>query len=106
MDSSRLAALSQEVLVSILHRHYKMEVLWTLVDWLPSARKYWCPTEVLVSILHRHYKMEVLRAAYNGQRQPQRSPPIGGSIEPLRGGAASSSARRTTASGSLGGRHR
>ena len=80
--------------------HYKMEVLWILVDWLPSARKYWCPSHVT------HYEMEVLRAVYNGQRQPQRSPPIGGSIEPLRGGAAPFSAWRTAASGSLRGRHR
>ena len=65
-----------------------------------SARKYWCPSHVT------HYEMEVLRAVCNGQRQPQRSPPIGGSIEPLRGGAASFSARRTMASGSLRGRHR
>ena len=68
----------------------------TLVLWT----KYWCPSHVT------HYEMEVLRAVCNGQRQPQRSPPIGGSIEPLRGGAASLSARRTTASGSLRGRHR
>ena len=67
----------------------------TLVLWT----KYWCPSHVT------HYEMEVLRAVYNGQRQPQRSPPIGGSIEPLRGGAAPLSARRTTAGGSLRGRH-
>ena len=68
----------------------------TLVLWT----KYWCPSHVT------HYEMEVLRAVCNGQRQPQRSPPIGGSIEPLRGGAAPFSAWRTTASGSLRGRHR